>query len=137
MATWQKTSYNQYWKHRHNGEFKKNRCGRNWYRFDLLEDRLPRIPCVYVIYFDGVISYVGSTINLYRRFNECHKIKVKDIYAGKGKLKQLYSTRWGDFSDAYVKVRFSDFLGDWAQKEIYLIDRIRPRFNKTYNWSHG
>jgi hypothetical protein len=127
-------SYTRYWKKSHCGRYKSHCCGRNWYKFDLVGDTLPKLPCCYVLYLDDELVYIGSTVNLYKRFfDPAHRIIAKP-YVYEGQLYYQFITKWGTFDNAYLKIRFSDFIGDWAQKEIYLIDRIKPMYNKMYNW---
>lgn len=116
-------------------QYEQNRIGRNWYRFGLLSlYKLPRLPCCYVVYGDGKIVYIGSTVDLRKRFDTGgHKPTSFTVRVG-GKIVDMYKSPWGEFTDLYIKVRFSDFIGDWAQKEIYLIYRLRPSGNLTYNW---
>jgi hypothetical protein len=133
--------YRRYWRlTAENAErFSKFKCGRNWYKFNLYDlSKLPALPCCYVIYGDHNIIYIGSTINLSKRFGTGgHKVKIKSVALNKRLIESFVCT-WGEFDSLYIKVRFSDFLGDWAQKEIYLISRLRPKFNVTYNWGgHG
>lgn len=126
-------AYTRNWKLAHNGRYNKYRTGKNWFQFDF-HTEFPKLPCCYVIYLDGLPCYVGSTVNLYKRFHDpCHRITSK-AYVSNGELLYKFKTKWGEFDDAYVKIRFSEFLGDWAQKEIYLIDRLKPMYNKMYNW---
>lgn len=128
-----KGSYNRNWRLGYDGRCEKHRIGCNWFKFQL-HDNFPSIPCCYVVYLDGEPCYIGSTVNFYKRFTDHHHRIISKSYAEDGQLKLKYISKWGVFDDAYIKVRFSDFLGDWAQKEIYLINRIKPKFNKTYNW---
>lgn len=115
--------------------YNTNRVGQNWYRFGLTSIySLPDLPCCYVIYGDGKVVYVGSTMNLRKRFsNGGHKITYLSTSIGK-KVIELHRTAWGEFTDLHMKVRFPEFIGDWAWKEIYLIHKLRPSGNMTYNW---
>jgi hypothetical protein len=124
---------------RQRNQIQERRIGRNWFKYNLDHcSVLPPLPCVYVVYADNQIIYIGSTTNLFKRFGTGgHKVIMIKARQGK-KLIQLHQTIWGEFESLFIKVRFSDFIGDWAQKEIYFIHRIQPRNNVTYNLkTHG
>lgn len=95
---------------------------RNWHklRIDDLVDLKP-IPGVYVIYCDGVLSYVGSTNNLQARL-------FKHLCYGHTKC----VTQWGLFDDVFIKIRLSRKYGDWAMIELRLIARLQPKFNRVH-----
>ena len=38
-------------------------------------------------------------------------------------------TRWGSFKSVVIKARFASKNGDWAAREIRLIDRLQPQLN--------
>jgi hypothetical protein len=118
------------------GRYAPYKCGRNWHKFDMLfPGDFPALPCCYVLYSNDKIIYIGSTINLYKRFYGDHRITHTSHFDKKTKsIYYRFQTKWGEFENLYVKVRFSDFLGDWAQKEIYFIHRLKPMFNKMYTW---
>jgi excinuclease UvrABC nuclease subunit len=96
-----------------------------WHKFILLGNKpdLPKLPCCYVLYFDGELKYIGSTNNLRNRFSG-HAIRY-------GYGKNLH-TPWGDFSDdvnILIKYKPSKKYGDWLMVEARLIKRIQPLFN--------
>ena len=101
-----------------------------WVRFDLYpKDRknpLPSRPCVYAVYFDDQLVYVGQTNRLSNRFSE-HKFRygyARDII-----------TPWVDLADStrfHLKVKFSEKYGDWAMWEIRLIRRLQPIYNRHH-----
>lgn len=87
---------------------------------------LPTKPGVYVIKFNNEVVYIGQSNNLRSRITR-HQIRY-------GYARNII-TPWGDVSDTTrvtCKYRVSRRLGDWAMWEIRLIDRLQPRFNKTY-----
>ena len=94
--------------------------GTRWVRFDLSSDALPRKPACYVIYLNSKLSYVGQASDLASRIS-AHGIR-------QGYSNSIY-TKWGEFKSVVVKARFGDRLGDWAMREIRLIDRLQPRMN--------
>lgn len=81
---------------------------------------VPRKPACYVIYLDGVLSYIGQASDLSTRLS-AHGIRV-----GYG---SSILTKWGEFRTVIVKARFGDRMGDWAMREIRLIHRLQPRLN--------
>lgn len=98
-----------------------------WHEFRLFPSRdkhvLPNKPCVYAIYFDGLLVYVGQTNRLANRFSG-HAFRY-------GFGKEII-TPWGECAgDTHItiKAKFSERLGDWAMWEIRLISRLQPRFN--------
>lgn len=81
---------------------------------------------MYVVYVDGVMSYIGQSCDIANRFSE-HKIRHG--YA------KVIRTPWGDFplgTSLVIKVKRSKVLGDWAMWEIRLIHRLRPIFNSHH-----
>lgn len=86
----------------------------------------PDEPGVYAIYFGREVVYVGQSNNLRVRIARHH---LRPGYA------KNYHTPWGDIphQDVTCKYRVSRRLGDWAMWEIRLIDRLQPRFNKTFS----
>jgi excinuclease UvrABC nuclease subunit len=85
---------------------------------------MPRTPSVYAIYLDGELVYVGQSVDLRNRFHE-HKIRygyAKDI-----------RLPWVDVPDTtsiQIKASASRKYGDWAMRELRLIRRLKPRFNR-------
>ena len=93
--------------------------GSKWVCFDG-DAIFPRKPACYVIYFDDVLSYIGQTEDLAKRLS-MHGLRV--AYGNR------YVTKWGVFNSVKVKVRFGDKMGDWAMREIRLINRLKPAMN--------
>lgn len=93
--------------------------GSKWVAFDPCFDVFPRKPCCYVVYLDGALSYVGQTNDLAMRVSS-HGIRL-----GHGKI----FTKWGQFDSVIVKARFADKFGDWAMRELRLINRLQPLHN--------
>lgn len=97
-----------------------------WERFNLMTDRLPSVACVYAVYFDADLVYVGSSVDVRNRFSE-HKIRH-----GYGKT---IITPWCDvpnWTRITLKIKRSSRRGDWAMWEIRLIHRLRPTFNRQH-----
>lgn len=102
-----------------------------WQEFGILPrvGTLPNKPCVYAVYFDGRLVYVGQTNRLQNRFCE-HKFRH-------GYGKEII-TPWGDVpgtTRVTIKVGFSIRYGDWAMREIRLIHRLKPVLNQHHRIS--
>lgn len=82
---------------------------------------LPAKPACYVIYLDGVLSYVGQTNDLRKRIR-AHGIDLARYSDG-------YDTPWGQFDSVEIKARFGTVFGDWAMREARLIARLQPAMN--------
>lgn len=98
---------------------------RKWISIDFLEakEKLPTIPCCYVLYFNGAMKYIGSTNNLRNRFSG-HSIRY-------GYWNEII-TPWGDFDipvTITMKYKESRRYGDWLMTEARLIRRLQPQFN--------
>ena len=93
-----------------------------WSLFDAVADDLifPQRPCVYVVYLDGVLTYIGQTINLRERMQR-HAIRWG--------YRPLLITPWGRAERAIVKAGWPRKYGDWAMRELRLIKRLRPTGN--------
>lgn len=85
------------------------------------DDPLPRVSACYVIYVDGILSYVGQAENVRSRLGNHLRI---------ARYSSRIETPWGAFLDVTVKYRPSEKYGDFAMIERRLIRRLRPRFNK-------
>ncbi len=72
---------------------------------------MPPFPCCYALVLNGVVVYVGQTLNLRARFY-AHTLP-RDI--GPGVL--------------VLKAKFGERYGDWAMREARLINRLRPKYN--------
>lgn len=97
-----------------------------WERYDLMKDRIPPVSCVYAVYFDADLVYVGSSVDVRNRFSE-HKIRY-------GYAKNII-TPWCDvpsWTRITLKIKRSIRRGDWAMWEIRLIHRLRPTFNRQH-----
>lgn len=79
-------------------------------------------PAVYAIYVDGVLSYVGQTVNLRNR------MKMHNIRFSYG---NSIIIPWGDgcCKSCVVKASYSLRYGDWAMRELRLIRRLSPQYN--------
>lgn len=93
-----------------------------WITFDVatLRDTLPRVPACYVVYLDGVLSYIGQSVDFGKRIS-MHGIRL--TYGAS------IATKWGCFKSVVIKARFADRTGDWAMREIRLIKRLQPPLN--------
>ena len=96
-----------------------------WKKYKLfpIKEELPNKPCVYAIFFDGNLVYVGQSNSLTNRFAG-HAFRF-----GYGKNIQ---TPWDSIPDDVkieIKAKFSEKLGDWAMWEIRLIRRLKPIYN--------
>ena len=78
-----------------------------------------QVPGVYAFYFDGNLSYIGSSNNLARRLKS----------HGFAKVPEGVLTRWGTFSTLTIKFRPVSRPGDWLRLEYVLIGRLRPPLN--------
>jgi predicted GIY-YIG superfamily endonuclease len=76
--------------------------------------------CVYAIYLNERLAYIGQTNNLYQRLR-VHRI---------GFSNHLWNTNWGKFADLYIKVKYPFKLGKEAMIEKRLIARLKPNYNK-------
>jgi hypothetical protein len=98
-----------------------------WSEFQLFPSAgrpiLPNKPCVYAVYFDGSLVYIGQTNRLSNRFSG-HAFRY-------GYGREII-TPWCECPDQTkitIKAKFSERLGDWAMWEIRLISRLQPMFN--------
>jgi hypothetical protein len=96
-----------------------------WKKYGLMPDKsiFPNRACVYAIYFDNELVYVGQSTSLSNRFSG-HAFRY-------GYAKNIH-TPWQDVSSSTkidIKAKFSEKLGDWAMWEIRLIRRLKPLFN--------
>ena len=86
------------------------------------------IPGLYAIYVRGKLVYIGlSNRNVQRRVFK----HIKIAYDRSMPTETLYETNWGvvEESELVVKVAYSRKFGDWAAREIRLINRLRPQSN--------
>lgn len=81
---------------------------------------LPRRACVYAIYLDGVLTYIGQTCDLRGRRSDR---RIRWGYANQ------VITPWGDAKEVVMKVSWSRKYGDWAMRELRLIRRLSPPGN--------
>lgn len=87
---------------------------------------LPQRPAVYAIYFDGQLKYIGQSNNIANRFSG---------RAMRYGFARNIHTPWGEFKDTtsiVVKYHHGWRRGDWAMREIRLIHRVRPEFNRHH-----
>lgn len=97
--------------------------GSRWVRYDFEDNVRPFFaskPGCYAIFIDGKLAYIGQTSNVAKRMS-AHGLR--NSYGGG------HVTCWGACRALVVKVRYATSLGDWAQREIRLIERLKPAFN--------
>lgn len=82
---------------------------------------LPREAGCYAFFLGGNLGYIGSSQNVAKRISS-HEIRFG--------YSNAIITPWGRFKRVTVKVSKSKRFGDWAMRELRLIDRLRPRFNR-------
>ena len=96
--------------------------GTRWVLFDpSVSFGVPILPACYAVYLDGDMRYVGQTMNLRKRLQN-HKIGLQRYSGG-------YQSPWGDAKKIIVKARFGSKFGDWAMREMRLINRLQPAGN--------
>lgn len=99
-----------------------------WDSYNLMKDqqKMPYLPGVYAVYFDKDLVYIGSTNNLRNRFSG-HAFRY-------GYAKNIV-TPWQTIPDSTVitvKYRKTKKLGEWAMREVRLINRVQPLFNSHH-----
>lgn len=87
--------------------------------WDICSGKIWDFPAVYVIYLDGILSYVGQSNTPRFRFRQHGFQEIKD----------LIKTPWGVFNQILVKIKYSKQYGKEAMIEKRLIKRLKPRFN--------
>lgn len=97
---------------------------KNWTAFDFESNcDFPNQPGVYAIFLDGLISYIGSSVDVAARLGG-YKLNW-------ARYSNSTETPWGKgFRKCVIKVRRSRRFGDWAMREMRLIKRLQPRFNR-------
>jgi excinuclease UvrABC nuclease subunit len=91
------------------------------YTLDSIVD-MPEGPGCYVVYVDGMPSYVGQSVRVRERLWRGHRINYS--------YGSHIHTPWGLFREVAFKVKPSRAYGDWLMTEARLIRRLRPRFNR-------
>lgn len=101
-----------------------------WFEYGLIPKSfpgyLPAKPCVYAVYLDKRLVYIGQTNNLLNRFSGG---RFRHGYGGE------VITPWGDMpkgTEVTIKVKYSERYGDWAMWEIRLIHRLKPERNRHH-----
>lgn len=72
--------------------------------------RLPRVPCVYALYVQERLVYIGKTVNLYNRFASAHRYRRNVTHA---KARRCH-------------------VDDLDVAERRLIRRLKPRDNQNF-----
>lgn len=83
----------------------------------------PRCGCVYVIYLDNELVYIGSTNNMFSRI-------TRHVITQSFETHQI-ATPWGNGTRLTIKYKKSRRFGDWLMDEVRLIRRLRPRGNRA------
>lgn len=105
------------------GDWKKSR----WVSYNI--DDLPEwlsiasLPGCYVVYVDSKLVYIGQSMNVSKR--------VKNHEINFARYSSLIQTPWGQFKSLKLKVHYSVKYGDWAMRELRLIKKLNPKFNKV------
>ena len=99
-----------------------------WKKFGLFPEKaaLPNTPCVYAVYFDNDLVYIGQTNSLSNRFSG---------HAFRYSYGKTIITPWNEIPNDVmidIKAKFSERIGDWAMWEIRLIRRLKPLFNNHH-----
>jgi len=99
-----------------------------WKKFGLYPNKttLPNKACVYAVYFNDSLVYIGQSSSLSNRFSG-HAFRYG--YA------KIIHTPWADIpidTKIDIKAKFSEKLGDWAMWEIRLIRKLKPLFNRHH-----
>lgn len=90
---------------------------------------LPNKPACYAVQFDGRTVYVGQTTMLRTRFNR----RFRPGYSNRTTF-----TPWGPVT-ARVTMKYRPALryGDWAMRELRLIRRLQPEYNRQHVTMEG
>lgn len=99
-----------------------------WKKYGLYPEygELPAKPCVYAVYFDDELVYIGQTNSLRNRFSG---------HAFRYGYSKCIITPWQEVPMSVkieIKAKFSEKIGDWAMWEIRLIRKLKPIFNSHY-----
>ena len=77
-------------------------------------------PCVYALYLNEELVYIGQTNNFSMRYS-WHSIHRQG---------EFWVTKWGKFADFYLKIKYPIKYGQEAMIEKRLIERLKPKYNK-------
>ena len=77
-------------------------------------------PCVYAFYFNEKLVYIGQTNNFTKRYHVHHFYKEGSFWI----------TKWGNFVDFYIKIKYPIKFGEESMIEKRLIERLKPKYNK-------
>lgn len=93
-----------------------------WILYDLTEAScvFPEKPACYVIYLDGVLSYIGQARDIRSRL-----LTYKFRFGYGSSCLNIF----GSFSSVKIKIRYGERFGDWAMRELRLIKRLQPPLN--------
>mgnify|MGYP000202116532 CR=1 FL=1 len=97
----------------------------SWKCYNLMEDisKMPSVAGVYAIYLNQKLIYIGSSNNLRNRFSG-HSFRYS--------YGKTFITPWIEVPSSdtmIVKFKPTKKQGEWAMREIRLIQRLRPIFN--------
>lgn len=92
------------------------------HEFDCFGPRAtPAKGACYVIYLDGVLTYIGQTGNF--------KARLANYNIRPGYADCTILTPWGPCRSIKIKVNYGRRFGDWATREVRLIRRLQPPAN--------
>lgn len=80
-------------------------------------------------FVDGIAVYVGQSGNLRFRIPD-HAIDLR--FTTEDREQPVWVTPWGTFSKFSIKVSVGGKYGSWAMRELRLIRRLQPRFNRLH-----
>lgn len=103
-----------------------NRSKSKWICYSKVEhfEFFRKEPGVYCIYVDGKLFYIGQSQSILKRTAK-HRFRPHSFYGEK--------SAWRNAKTVMVKVRYTEKFGDWAMREIRLINRLRPIGNTSFN----
>lgn len=95
-----------------------------WERYELEDCEPENFPAVYVMYFDGMPLYVGSTRFLRKRIFQ-HAVNYRHYCNG-------ILSPWGEFDTFWMKYRKEKQYGESAMAELRLIKKLRNLRNMRH-----
>lgn len=95
---------------------------------------LPNTPCIYVIVQDDLIWYIGSTINLKKRFSNHHVFATNKKYLLNPFVFYVQVTYYKPFKTLYYNENF--VYPSLLKIEKQLIIKYQPFLNKVYTNSN-
>lgn len=106
-----------------------------WQEIDRVRNAFPLGCGVYVVYWNGVVVYVGSSTSLRHRCRVYwRKHRTRYNYGETpSREKKLWRTPFGlvEQGSIRIKVKCSQRQGDWLMWEYRLIRRLQPEWNRA------